>query len=96
MRAASVPCGQVRSVGQALRSPEARERGLVSRVPHAQHGWLPNIASPIRYSATPLADPMAAPGIGQHTAEILRNTLGYSEQRIAELVAAGAVGAAAA
>ena len=92
MRGASIPCGQLRSVGQALRSPEARERALVSRVPHPQHGWVPNIASPIRYSATPMADPVAAPGIGQHTAEILRDTLGYGEQRIAGLVAAGAVG----
>lgn len=92
MRAASIPCGQVRSVGQALRSPEALDRALVSRVPHPQHGWVPNIASPIRYSATPVADPVAAPGIGQHTAQILRELLGYSEQRIAELTRAGAVG----
>ena len=91
MRAAAVPCGQVRSVGQALRSPEARARGLVSRIPHAQHGWLPNISSPIRYSATPLADPVAAPGIGQHTAEVLRGTLGYSEERVAALLRSGAV-----
>jgi crotonobetainyl-CoA:carnitine CoA-transferase CaiB-like acyl-CoA transferase len=96
MRAASVPCGQVRSVGQALRSPEAMDRALVSRVAHRQHGWVPNIASPIRYSATPLADPVAAPGIGEHTAQILRDTLGYSEARIAELAAGGAIGSPAA
>ena len=83
-------------MGQAIRSPEAMDRALVSRVAHPQHGWVPNIASPIRYSATPLADPVAAPGIGQHSAEILRDTLGYSAQRIAELTQAGAVGAPAA
>lgn len=96
MRAASVPCGQVRSVGQAIRSPEARDRGLVSRVAHPQHGWVPNIASPIRYSATPLADPVSAPAIGQHTAEVLRDVLGYSAERVAALAERGAVGLATA
>ncbi|GAP37150.1 CoA transferase [Piscinibacter sakaiensis] len=91
MRAAAVPCGQVRSVGQAIRSPEATDRRLVTRVPHARHGWVPNIASPIRYSATPLADPVAAPGIGENSAEILRDVLGYGDDRIAALVQAGAV-----
>jgi crotonobetainyl-CoA:carnitine CoA-transferase CaiB-like acyl-CoA transferase len=94
MRDASIPCGPVRTVGETLRSAEARERALVSRVAHPQHGFVPNIASPMRFSATPLADPVAAPGIGQHTAQILRDTLGYSEQRIAQLTRDGAVGAA--
>ncbi|NUZ06134.1 CaiB/BaiF CoA transferase family protein [Piscinibacter koreensis] len=95
MRAAAVPCGQVRTVGETLRSPEARERGIVSRLAHPEHGWVPNIASPIRYSATPLADPQPAPSIGEHTARVLRETLGYADARIGELAAAGAIGTAA-
>lgn len=94
MRAATIPCGQVRSVGQAVRSPEAAERRLVSRVAHRQHGWVPNIASPIRFSATPVADPVAAPDIGQHTEQILRDKLGYSTERIAALTQAGAIATA--
>ena len=38
MRAAGVPCGQVRTVGEAIRSPEARERKLVTRIPHPKTG----------------------------------------------------------
>jgi crotonobetainyl-CoA:carnitine CoA-transferase CaiB-like acyl-CoA transferase len=94
MRAASIPCGQVRTVGETLRSPEARERRIVSRLPHPEHGWVPNINSPIRFSDTPVADPVPAPSIGQHTREILRGTLGYDDERIAELGRAGAVGLA--
>jgi hypothetical protein len=41
MRSAGVPCGQVRSVSEAVRSPEARERQLVTRIPHPQGGWAP-------------------------------------------------------
>jgi crotonobetainyl-CoA:carnitine CoA-transferase CaiB-like acyl-CoA transferase len=82
----------VRSVGEAIRSPEARERQLVTRIPHPQTGWLPNVALPIRYSRTPVVDPVAAPTVGQHTSEVLRGLLGYDEERLARLAEAGAFG----
>jgi crotonobetainyl-CoA:carnitine CoA-transferase CaiB-like acyl-CoA transferase len=92
MRAAGVPCGQLRSVGEAIRSPEARERQLVTRIPHPQGGWVPNVALPIRYSRTPVVDPVAAPAVGQHTSEVLRAVLGYDESRLARLAKSGALG----
>lgn len=96
MRAAGVPHGQVRSVGEAIRSPEARERGLVTRIRHDTIGWVPNVNSPIRYSRTPVADPVAAPAVGQHTESVLRELLGYDDARLAQLAATGAFGADAA
>jgi crotonobetainyl-CoA:carnitine CoA-transferase CaiB-like acyl-CoA transferase len=96
MRAAGVPCGQVRTVGEAIRSPEARERQLVTRIPHAVAGWLPNIALPIRYAGTPLADPVAAPMVGEQTQEVMREVLGYDDDRCAALGASGAFGISAA
>jgi crotonobetainyl-CoA:carnitine CoA-transferase CaiB-like acyl-CoA transferase len=95
MRAASIPCGEVRNVGDAIRSPEARARNLVTRVEHPVIGWMPNVALPIRYSGTPVADPKPAPAVGQHTEEVLRETLGYSDERIAALRASGALSASA-
>ena len=92
MRKASIPCGEVRSVGQAMRSEESRERQLVTRIPHPTLGWLPNIRLPIRYSDTPLADPVAAPTIGQQTEEILRTVLSYTPEQIASLAEDGVVG----
>ncbi|WP_051383335.1 CaiB/BaiF CoA-transferase family protein [Bradyrhizobium sp. WSM3983] len=92
MRAAGVPCGQVRAVGEAIRSPEARERGLVTRIPHDTLGWIPNVSLPIRYSATPIVDPVAAPAVGQHTGAVLQELLGYDDARLARLAAAGAFG----
>lgn len=92
MRAAGVPHGQVRSVGDAIRSPEARERQLVTRIPHGKAGWVPNVSLPIRYSGTPIADPVAAPSVGQHTDSVLRELLGYDDMRIAGLAGAGVFG----
>jgi crotonobetainyl-CoA:carnitine CoA-transferase CaiB-like acyl-CoA transferase len=92
MRAAGVPCGQVRTVGEAIRSPEARERKLVTRIPHPKAVWVPNVRLPIRYSRTPVVDPVAAPFVGQHTEEVIRDVLGYDERRLAGLAEAGAFG----
>jgi len=92
MRAAGVPHGQVRSVGDAIRSPEARERRIVTRIPHDRVGWVPNVSLPIRYSGTPMADPVAAPAVGQHTESVLRELLGYDDRRMASLAEAGAFG----
>jgi crotonobetainyl-CoA:carnitine CoA-transferase CaiB-like acyl-CoA transferase len=93
MREAGVPCGKVRTVGEAIRSPEARERGIVTRIPHDVLGWVPNISLPIRYSHTPVVDPVAAPAVGQHTETVLRELLGYDDKRLARLGEAGAFGA---
>jgi crotonobetainyl-CoA:carnitine CoA-transferase CaiB-like acyl-CoA transferase len=92
MRTAGVPCGQLRSISEAIRSPEARERQLVTRIPHPQVGWVPNVALPIRYSRTPVVDPVAAPAVGEHTGEVLRDLLGYDQARLAKLAEAGAFG----
>lgn len=92
MREAQIPCGLVRTVGEAMRSPEATARKLVTHIPHPKLGQVPNIASPIRYARTPVVDPVAAPDIGQHTAEVLKDVLGYGEERITELAKAGTFG----
>jgi crotonobetainyl-CoA:carnitine CoA-transferase CaiB-like acyl-CoA transferase len=96
MRAAGVPCGLIRTVGEALRSPEARDHRLVSRIPHPVLGWVPNVRLPIRYDATPLADPVAAPALGQHTNQVLHDLLQLDEGQLEALAAQGAFGAAAA
>jgi crotonobetainyl-CoA:carnitine CoA-transferase CaiB-like acyl-CoA transferase len=92
MRRAQIPCGEVRTVGEAMRSPEAQARKLVTRIPHPSLGQVPNIASPIRYARTPVVDPTPSPAIGQHTTQVLGEVLGLDDARIAELAAAGAFG----
>jgi crotonobetainyl-CoA:carnitine CoA-transferase CaiB-like acyl-CoA transferase len=96
LRAANVPHGQVRTLGEALASDEARSRGLVTRIPHPVKGWIPNIANPLRLERTPAVAPTAAPAVGQHTEAVLHDTLGYDDARIAQLRAEGTFGLAAA
>ncbi len=88
---ASIPYGEVRTVGEAIRSPETQARNLVTRVPHPTAGWMPNVALPMRFSATPLADPEPAPAIGEHTEKVLRETLGYNKEKMNTLIGSGAI-----
>lgn len=96
LRAANVPHGRVRTLGEALASDEARSRGLVTRIPHPVKGWIPNIATPLRLDRTPAVPPVAAPSVGEHTETVLREMLGFDDERIAQLRADGAFGAQAA
>ncbi|MBR0838923.1 CoA transferase [Bradyrhizobium liaoningense] len=92
MHAAGVPAGVVRTVEGAFSSFEMAERALASSIPHPAAGEIPNIASPLRFSETPVLDPVAAPTLGQHTTEVLERVLGYGPERVAALRAAGAFG----
>ena len=44
-----------------------------------------------RFSETPTAPTHAGPTIGQHTFEVLTGMLGYDDDEVAELAAAGAL-----
>jgi formyl-CoA transferase len=94
MKVANIPVGYLRTVEEGFNAPEARERNRLSRIAHPTAGWVPNIEPPVSMSLTQAVDPVAAPLLGEHTLEILHNTLGYDDGRIAELAEKGAFGAA--
>ena len=93
MKAANIPVGFLRTIEEAFNSPEVRERHRVSQILHPAAGTVPNIEQPIRLGLTPVADPVAAPLLGEHTTAVLRKTLGYDDGRIAALAEAGVFGA---
>jgi formyl-CoA transferase len=87
---ASIPCGTVRTVGDALLSAEAEERGLVFGLPHPTAGAAPAIAQPFRFSRTPCSY-RAAPLLGQHTREVLEALPTHTAERLAALAESGAI-----
>jgi crotonobetainyl-CoA:carnitine CoA-transferase CaiB-like acyl-CoA transferase len=50
------------------------------------------IAPPFRLSAMPVANPRAAPTLGQHTAQVLSEVLGYDRTRLEALAETGVLG----
>jgi crotonobetainyl-CoA:carnitine CoA-transferase CaiB-like acyl-CoA transferase len=91
LRQHGIPGGAVRSVAQALASPEALAREAVVAAAHPRLGEVRMVRSPLRLSATPTVAPVAPPGLGQHTRAVLAGVLAYSAERIAELERQGAV-----
>ena len=89
-RAAGVPAGSVRDLTESLHAPEVRARHLVGEVEHPKAGKVETVTSPIRYSGTPVSQPVAAPTLGQHSAAVLREA-GFADTEIADLAAKGII-----
>jgi formyl-CoA transferase len=74
LKAAGIPGGAVRSVEKAFAAPLIAERRLISNIDHPLLGNVPCAASPLRLSLTPVADPIAAPGLGEHERGLTNQT----------------------
>ena len=92
MKKVNVPVGYLRTVEEGFNAPEVRDRHRLSRIQHPTAGSVPNIESPLSLSLTPIIDPVAAPLLGQHTNDVLRQRLGYDDDQIAKLADAGVFG----
>ena len=86
-----VPHAPILGIHAALAQPQAMARDMVVEVEHAALGKIPIVGRSIKFSGEQQNPPTAPPVLGQHTAEILRDVLELSPERIAELRAAGVV-----
>lgn len=87
---AGVPSAPVNDVAQALASEQVVARDMVWSLPHATHGDVEVVGSPIKLSATPPRAESASPSLGQHTRAVL-SALGWDEDEITDLVERGVV-----
>ncbi len=67
-----VPCGPIQSIDQVFDHPQVKSRQIWREIPHPVAGVSPTTANPINYSDTPIQYTRHAPGLGEHTDEILR------------------------
>lgn len=87
---AEIPCGRIRSVPEALDSPEARARDMVMEVEGADGSALRLVGPPVKLSASPGSVRRRPPTLGEHTDEVLAE-IGYSKGEIDALRASGIV-----
>jgi crotonobetainyl-CoA:carnitine CoA-transferase CaiB-like acyl-CoA transferase len=91
LEAAGIPNGPINDIAQVFEEPQVKARGIKVELEHPVAGKLPTVASPMRFSATPLEYKLAPPVLGQHTEEILRGLLKLDDAAIAKLRAEGTI-----
>jgi glutaryl-CoA transferase len=91
LEAAGVPNGPINDVAQVFEEPQVAARGVRIELEHPVAGTLPLVASPMRFSATPVEHRLAPPVLGQHTDEVLRGLLRLGDAEIARLRADGVI-----
>jgi crotonobetainyl-CoA:carnitine CoA-transferase CaiB-like acyl-CoA transferase len=90
LEAAGVPNGPINDIAQVFAEPQVKARGVRIELEHAVAGMLPMVASPMRFSGTPVEYRSAPPVLGQQTDEVLR-MLKKSDAEIARLRAEGVI-----
>lgn len=89
---AQVPCGPINTLNRLFADPQVAARNMVVEMEHPAVGRLRSIGNPVK---TPPMDegPFEPPPLhGQHTDQVLREILGYSAERIAQLRESGVIG----
>lgn len=90
LEAAKVPCGPINDLADVFADPQVHARGMTVRLPHALSGSVDLVASPMKFSATPVSYRSAPPLLGEHTGAVLRE-FGLDGGELEALRRAGAV-----
>lgn len=89
---ADVPSSPVLELHEAVQSEQALHNEVVQDV-GTDGNYIPTVRFPVRSSSWPLAESATPPRIGEDSEDILRDVLGKTNDEVAHLLAAGAVGA---
>jgi len=91
LKSIRVPAGPILRPDEALAHPQTEAAGMLVEMNHPVAGTFQMVGSPYHLGRTPVERYDAAPTLGADTHSVLRSVLGWSEQRIAEALAAGAI-----
>lgn len=89
--AVGVPTGPINDFEQVFADPQIVHREMRMDLPHASAGQVPQVANPVKFSATPVSYHRGPPTLGEHTEEVLRERLALDDARINELKQQGVI-----
>ncbi|NQV87304.1 MAG: CoA transferase, partial [Woeseiaceae bacterium] len=85
LRLNGVPAGPVNDIAEVLTNEYAQERKLVRTILNGDEVPVPTVSNPVEFSVTPVRYERSPPALGEHTEEVLREWLGYSDDKIRSL-----------
>ena len=86
-----IPVGPILSMKEISEEESLRETGTIVEIDHPERGKYLSVGCPVKLSASP-AEVKRSPLLGEHTKEILRSELGYTDNELDEILESGAVG----
>ena len=92
LEALGLPCGPINRLDQVFADPQVAARGLRMDLRHPLAGSVPQVGTPIKFSAMAPECDRPPPLLGEHTAEVLRQRLALPDDAIAALAARGVIG----
>ncbi len=83
-----IPCGPILSMKELAEDASLRATGTVVEVDHPARGKYLSVGNPIKLSASPTVVERS-PLLGEHTVEVLKTVLGYTDDEVAAIRASG-------
>ena len=87
----NIPVGPILSMKEIMEDEGLQATGTIVKVPHPERGDYYTVGCPIKFSDMDV-EVTRSPLLGEHTAEILSEVLGYQGEDLARVVESGAVG----
>ena len=84
LNAIDVPCGPVLDSADLFDDDHLRARDMIVEVPHPQRGSFKTVGSPLKLSDSEV-DITSSPLLGEHTAEVLEQVMGYGQDEVEKL-----------
>uniref|UniRef100_A0A665UF92 Succinyl-CoA:glutarate CoA-transferase n=1 Tax=Echeneis naucrates TaxID=173247 RepID=A0A665UF92_ECHNA len=86
-----VPVGPINSIQEVFSDPQVKHNGLIQEMNHPTAGRITVPGPAVRFNSFLPAGPTPPPLIGQHTVQVLQETLSYSDDIIKMLLESRAV-----
>ncbi len=88
--AAGVPAGPINSIAEVFEDPQVKHRGMLQQIAHAAAGSVPQVTTPMRFTASPAEVRRPPPLLGEHNFEVFHE-LGMADAQIESLRADGVI-----
>ena len=91
LRACGVPSAPINNIGEILADEQIKFRELVEKIEHPTVGEINQLKFPVKFSDTKLDIRSHPPVLGEHNKHVLKEILGYSDEKIDELMKNGSL-----
>lgn len=85
LRVEDIAASHINELDEVLEDPQVKENRAVISIEHPEYGKVRAIDCPIKVRGATSGQHSPPPTLGQHTEEVLKGLLGYSDERLGQL-----------